>query len=110
MTKFRLAQTAYRDLEDIRDYISKDSPENADGFIELLIERGGDFKMSFHMPKKRKNNPSSLNMERNPFGERLANLKGSLKPSRKILKRLDQIQQLPGHDQRTQICGYLRGV
>ena len=39
MTKFRLAQTAYRDMEDIRDYISKDSPENADGFIELLIEK-----------------------------------------------------------------------
>ncbi|MCP4604584.1 MAG: type II toxin-antitoxin system RelE/ParE family toxin [Proteobacteria bacterium] len=39
MTKFRLAQAAHRDMEDIRDYIAADSREAADAFIALLVEK-----------------------------------------------------------------------
>ena len=39
MAKFRLADAARRDLEDIWDYIAEDNPSAADSFIAMLIEK-----------------------------------------------------------------------
>ncbi len=39
MPKFRLAQTALWDMEDIHDYIATDSPKAADSFTALLVEK-----------------------------------------------------------------------
>jgi toxin ParE1/3/4 len=39
MGKFRLADAARRDLEDIWDYIAKDNPSAADSFVEILLEK-----------------------------------------------------------------------
>ena len=39
MQKFKLADTAKQDLEDIWDYIAVDNPSAADTFISLLVDR-----------------------------------------------------------------------
>ena len=39
MCKFRLADAARRDLEDIWDYIAEDHPSAADSFIAMLLEK-----------------------------------------------------------------------
>ena len=39
MCKFRLADAAQRDLEDIWDYIAEDNPSAADSFIAMLVEK-----------------------------------------------------------------------
>ncbi|MDJ0765872.1 MAG: type II toxin-antitoxin system RelE/ParE family toxin [Myxococcota bacterium] len=54
MKKFRLIPSAHRDLEEIHDYIAMDSPNAADDFIALLIDK---FKLLSSQPEMGRQRP-----------------------------------------------------